>query len=142
MRDYEIVGSCPKCGAPVYAKDEWEHADTPPQSVTTCECALADGGSMIHGGSGLVARWDNSSAAPPVVNIVNKVRDEIEEAVPVPSASARIHLALLLNVLDEHANGIVVDGERIGDRTRISPLLAWREKMAEARLVAPPPKLP
>jgi len=33
----EIVGSCPKCGAPIYAPSVWQGI-TPPPSTYTCMC--------------------------------------------------------------------------------------------------------
>jgi hypothetical protein len=33
----KVVGNCPNCGAPVYAKGEFE-GSTPPSNVYSCEC--------------------------------------------------------------------------------------------------------
>ena len=34
---YYVVGSCPKCGAPIYAPSVW-HGTLPPPSHHTCGC--------------------------------------------------------------------------------------------------------
>lgn len=34
---YNIVGHCPKCGAPIYSPSVW-HSITPPPVVYTCSC--------------------------------------------------------------------------------------------------------
>ena len=34
---YTIVGSCPKCGAPIYAPTVW-HSTLPPPPLYTCAC--------------------------------------------------------------------------------------------------------
>lgn len=34
---YEIVGHCPKCGAPIYAPSMW-HGIIPPPSQYSCNC--------------------------------------------------------------------------------------------------------
>jgi len=33
-----IIGSCPKCGAPIYAPSMW-HGITPPPPIFTCNCS-------------------------------------------------------------------------------------------------------
>ncbi len=34
---YTIVGSCPKCGAPIYTYTVW-HGTIPPPPIYTCNC--------------------------------------------------------------------------------------------------------
>ena len=38
---YPIVGHCPQCGAPIYAKKQY--GDLPPLSVHSCSCILQKG---------------------------------------------------------------------------------------------------
>ena len=38
----DIVGNCPTCGAPIYAKQEWT-GDGPPPSEFTCDCRHGGG---------------------------------------------------------------------------------------------------
>ena len=38
---HEIVGNCPKCGAPLYAQSNPAAADLIPLTVYTCQCRFA-----------------------------------------------------------------------------------------------------
>lgn len=37
-KEYEKVGSCPRCGAPVYMTPDWDRVSAPPSATYTCGC--------------------------------------------------------------------------------------------------------
>jgi hypothetical protein len=119
---YYVVGSCPKCGAPVYAvPDDASTVVGPPRSVVSCDC----------------------SAEP----VVRSVFDFVSESrippakFPTPTIRGLVSIARLLSCAEAASLGRISSTEKAARaRNEMSRLLRlpevaeWRRAMEEVGL--------